>query len=172
MKRLKENIRLAEQLGAQIATVYGEDPAVQIAEYAKVSGVTKIVMGRTNHRQRTLFGKKNMVDRLTELAANIDIYIIPDQQPLFRKKMFISMEDTVITTKDFLKTILILVCASVIGMIFFQLGMREANIIMIYILGVLLSSNICLFSENEISDMLSVQFRSMLIMIKSSHAAK
>lgn len=139
-KRLKENIRLAEQLGAQIATVYGEDPAVQIAEYAKVSGVTKIVMGRTNHRQRTLFGKKNMVDRLTELAANIDIYIIPDQQPLFRKKMFISMEDTVITTKDFLKTILILVCASVIGMIFFQLGMREANIIMIYILGVLLSS--------------------------------
>ena len=139
-KRLKENIRLAEQLGAQIATVYGEDPAVQIAEYAKVSGVTKIVMGRTNHRQSTLFGKKNMVDRLTELAANIDIYIIPDQQPLFRKKMFISMEDTVITTKDFLKTILILVCASVIGMIFFQLGMREANIIMIYILGVLLSS--------------------------------
>lgn len=139
-KRLKENIRLAEQLGAQIATVYGEDPAVQIAEYAKVSGVTKIVMGRTNHRQRTLFGKKNMVDRLTELAANIDIYIIPDQQPLFRKKMFISMEDTVITTKDFLKTILILVCASVIGMIFFQLGMREADIIMIYILGVLLSS--------------------------------
>lgn len=139
-KRLKENIRLAEQLGAQIATVYGEDPAVQIAEYAKVSGVTKIVMGRTNHRQSTLFGKKNMVDRLTELAANIDIYIIPDQQPLFRKKMFISMEDTVITTKDFLKTILLLVCASVIGMIFFQLGMREANIIMIYILGVLLSS--------------------------------
>ena len=41
-----------------------------------------------------------------------------------------------------------------------------------YGIGVLLSSNICLFSENEISDMLSVQFRSMLIMIKSSHAAK
>lgn len=139
-KRLKENIRLAEQLGAQIATVYGEEPAVQIAEYAKVSGVTKIVMGRTNHRQSTLFGKKNMVDRLTELAANIDIYIIPDQQPLFRKKMFFPIEDTVITTKDLFKTFLILVCASVIGMIFFQFGMREANIIMIYILGVLLSS--------------------------------
>lgn len=41
-----------------------------------------------------------------------------------------------------------------------------------YGIGVLLSSNICLFSENEISDMLSVQFRSMLIIIKSSHAAK
>ena len=33
LKRLRDNLRLAEQLGAQIATVYGEDAAVQIAEY-------------------------------------------------------------------------------------------------------------------------------------------
>lgn len=29
-------------MGAQISTVYGRNPAVQIAEYARVSGVTKI----------------------------------------------------------------------------------------------------------------------------------
>ena len=52
IKRLRGNLRLAEQLGAQIATVYGIDPAEQIAEYARVSGVTKIVLGRTNHRRR------------------------------------------------------------------------------------------------------------------------
>ena len=34
LKRLRDNLRLAEQLGAQISTVYGDDPAVQIAEYA------------------------------------------------------------------------------------------------------------------------------------------
>ncbi len=33
LKRLRDNLRLAEQLGAQISTVYGDDPAVQIAEY-------------------------------------------------------------------------------------------------------------------------------------------
>ena len=49
IKRLRSNLRLAEQLGAQIATVYGADPAEQIAEYARVSGITKIVMGRVNH---------------------------------------------------------------------------------------------------------------------------
>ena len=54
LKRLRDNLRLAEQLGAQIATVYGDDPAVQIAEYAKVSGITKIVLGRTNHKS-TIF---------------------------------------------------------------------------------------------------------------------
>ena len=37
-------------------------------------------------------------------------------------------------------------------------------------IGVLLSSNICLFTDKEVSDMLSEQFRSTLIMIKSAHA--
>ena len=56
IKRLRSNLRLAEQLGAQIATVYGADPAEQIAEYARVSGITKIVMGRVNHRQHPWIG--------------------------------------------------------------------------------------------------------------------
>ena len=47
LSRLRSNLHLAEQLGAQIATVYGTDPAVQIAEYARVSGVTKIVMAES-----------------------------------------------------------------------------------------------------------------------------
>ena len=73
-KRLRENMRLAEQLGAQIATVYGDNPAVQIAEYARVSGVTKIVMGRVNHRQG-LLGQKSLADQLIERAGNLeDVY--------------------------------------------------------------------------------------------------
>lgn len=86
LKRLRSNLRLAEQLGAQIATVYGADPAEQIAEYARVSGVTKIVMGRINHKQNFLTGKKSLADRLIELT-DLDIYIIPDHQPLYKKRM-------------------------------------------------------------------------------------
>ena len=56
LKRLRDNMRLAEQLGAQITTVYGDEPAVQIAEYARVSGITKIVVGRTNHNTVAGFG--------------------------------------------------------------------------------------------------------------------
>ena len=84
LTRLRGNLRLAEQLGAQIATVYGSDPAVQIAEYARVSGVTKIVMGRINHKQAFPFGKKSLADRLIELT-NLDVYIIPDHQPRYKK---------------------------------------------------------------------------------------
>ncbi len=41
-KRLRENIRLAGQLGAHIETVYGEDVPYQIAEFARLSGVSKL----------------------------------------------------------------------------------------------------------------------------------
>ena len=41
LARLRGNMRLAEQLGARIATVYGEDVAAQIAEYARASAFPK-----------------------------------------------------------------------------------------------------------------------------------
>ena len=59
---------MAEQLGAQIATVYGDDPAVQIAEYAKVSGITKIVLGRTNHKSTMFLRSKTLADKLDEIG--------------------------------------------------------------------------------------------------------
>lgn len=48
---LKSHLELAKALGAKTVTVYGEDAAYQIAEYAIVSNVSKVVMGRTNHRE-------------------------------------------------------------------------------------------------------------------------
>ena len=141
LKRLRDNLRLAEQMGAQIATVYGEDPAVQIAEYARVSGVTKIVLGRTNHRQGLLLRGKSLADRLTGLAGNLEIYIIPDTQPLFRRKQFLfHRPEPWFSWKDLLKTLLVTVIATLIGEAFFAWGLRDANIIMIYILGVLVTA--------------------------------
>ena len=84
--RFKENMRLAEQLGAKIVTVYGEDVALQIAEYARVSGVSKVVIGRSNNKKGLFRQNKNLVERLTSIAPNLDIYIIPDTLPPFAGK--------------------------------------------------------------------------------------
>ena len=85
LKRLRDNMRLAEQLGAQITTVYGDEPAVQIAEYARVSGITKIVVGRTNHNTVAGVRDRTLSDKLANLANDIDIYIIPDSQPYIKR---------------------------------------------------------------------------------------
>ncbi len=141
LKRLRDNLRLAEQMGAHIATAYGEDTAVQIAEYARASGVTKIVMGRNNHRQSLFWRKKSLADRLTDLADNIDIYIIPDTQPLYKKKKVIFHNNgPIFRWQDILKTLLIASLATLIGYILYIAGLRDANIITVYILGVLVTS--------------------------------
>ena len=141
LKRLRENIRLAEQLGARIATVYGEDPAVQIAEYAKVSGVTKSVLGRTNHRASPLMRSKTLVDRLTGRMEHGDIYIIPDIQPLYKKrKALFRKPEQRFGWRDLAKSILIAMAATGVGFLFYEFGLREANIIIVYLLGVLLTA--------------------------------
>lgn len=57
-KRLRQNIHLAQQLGAAIETVYGEDIAFQVSEFARLSGVSKIVLGRSKRSTR-LPARKN-----------------------------------------------------------------------------------------------------------------
>lgn len=138
--QLKSNIALAQELGASIISVFGDDIAQQISEYAKISGISKIVIGRSSNK-RKLFGYTNLVDALTDQSSNLDIYIIPDRHTNQRydshmRNHHLSMWNMV----DTLITLFILVVATGIGILFAQAGYTEANIIMIYLLAVLLIS--------------------------------
>ena len=137
--QLRANLRLAEELGARITTAYGDDPALQIAEYAKVGGVSKIVLGRSPQRRGRPLSRKNLVDRLNELAPDLDIYIIPDPtQPIaLRKKRLARPPQARLTPGDVLRTLGILALCTAVGYVFFALHFTAANIIMVYILGVL-----------------------------------
>lgn len=140
MKRLRGNLHLAEQLGAQISTVYGTDPAVQIAEYARVSGVTKIVMGRINHKQNPITRKKSLADRLIELT-DLDVYIIPDRQPLYKKPLGkLRMPRTQFSWTDAGVMLASLLLSTAVAFGFDAAGFRESNIITVYILGVLMTA--------------------------------
>lgn len=140
--RLKEHIQLAEQLHATVVTVYGQDISYQIAEFARLSHVTKIVIGRNNAKRRHFWSKPTLNERLIELAWNMDIHIIPDfnleskygdKRPVFAKQFIPSI-------KDILLTLLILFSATLVGTLFLELGFAESNIITVYLLGVLLIS--------------------------------
>lgn len=141
-KRLQSNIRLASHLGADITTVLGEDVSYQIAEFARISGVTKIVIGRSNIKRRHFWSKPTLTEKLSEIAPNLDIYIIPDNVSYgkyhIEKKNFTNA--IIPSIKDAAVTIALLVAATAIGYSFYKLGFTDSNIITIYILGVLLTS--------------------------------
>lgn len=138
--RLRENIHLAERLGASIETSCGEDVAFQIAEFARLSGVSKIVIGRYNARRKKPFGAPTLTEKLIAYAPNLDVYIIPDK-PVegYRDKKPKKPRGRFLPA-DLLKSLGILAAATLIGFAFYALGFGEANIITIYILGVLLTA--------------------------------
>lgn len=141
-RRLQNHICLAEQLGADIATVYGENVSFQIAEFARLSGVTKIVIGRSSIKRRHFWSKPTLTEKLTEIAPNLDIHIIPDSAAdnKYRVKKKISSNQFLPNMKDMIITIIILAAVTIIGWVFLKLGFTESNIITVYILGVLLTS--------------------------------
>lgn len=138
-KMLEDNFQLARDLGAKIATVYGEDVPYQIAGYAKVSNVSKVVIGRTNHRIYLGQIKGSLVERLTQYAPDLDVYVIPDSQPAYRKKKIRIQKET-LTLDNVLKTLGILAACTAVDFVFQLFNLPESNIIMIYILGVILCS--------------------------------
>lgn len=142
-KRLRSNMRLAEQLGAKIETVYGEDVPFQIAEFARLSGVSKIVIGRSAAARKHLFSKPALTERLILAAPNLDVHIIPDSvssASVYRARKESRKHNIVFSAADILKCIVILSASSFIGYVFRNLGFDEANIITVYVLGVLLAS--------------------------------
>ncbi|MDO4343394.1 MAG: sensor histidine kinase KdpD [Eubacteriales bacterium] len=140
-QRLHENRRLAQQLGANVETVYGEGVAYQIAEFSRLSGVTKIVLGRSVVTHRHFPGKAPLTELLLSYVPEIDIHIIPDGDlsKAYRPKKIRSVQRSSIAANT-AKSVGILVGATLLGILFFHLGFTEANIIMVYILGVLLTS--------------------------------
>lgn len=141
--RLQEHMRLAERLGARIETVYGEDIPLQIAEFARLSGVTRLVIGRSTTVRRRLFARQTLTERLIANAPGLDVHIIPDPSPdasPYRERKPGRREAVVFSALDILRCIAILTVCSLIGFLFRWLDFDEANIITVYVLGVLVAS--------------------------------
>ncbi|KLE17203.1 sensor histidine kinase KdpD [Clostridium sp. C8] len=140
IQKLRENLKLAEDLGANVETVYGDDVPYQVAEFAKLSGVSKIILGRTKRRKFFLKSKLGYVDRIVELAPEIDLYVIPDSEDVVAKRKY-QVKNIKLSSSDVMKTIETLGLSVIIGAILYKLGFSEANVITVFILGVLLISN-------------------------------
>ena len=141
-RRLQQHIRMAEQAGADISTIYGDDIPQQIAEFARISGITKIVLGRSSVHRRHFWSGPPLTEKLTQTAPNLDIYIIPDaaaeNEYGHGRKLFV--RSFVPSARDLLITTGILTCITIIGFLFLQLNFARYNIIMFYMLGVLFTA--------------------------------
>ena len=129
-KRLQDNKRLAQQLGAAIETSYGDNVPYQIAEFARLSGISKIVIGRSTIARKNIFSKPTLTERLISSVPNLDIHVIPDAstETSYQGKKSKAQVDAM-PLRDVLKSIVVLLVATLIGCGFDALGFTESNII-------------------------------------------
>lgn len=140
--RLQNNIRFAEQNGASITTIIGDDIPAQVAEYAHISGMTKIVVGRSGIGRRHFWSKPPLTEQIILNAPDLDIYIIPDSAADVKKQKrdFRVTDQMRPSLRETIYTLLLLIAATGIGLIFTRFGFSESNIITVFILGVLIIS--------------------------------
>ncbi len=134
-RAVHDHLSLAERHGALLTTIYGNDPATAIAEYARVSGITKIVLGKSPGRRT----RDTLMARLNELAPNLEIIIIPNRLTANTNpsRLFQFLGRERFSFEDLAKTALILAACTGMGFLFSSIGLAITNVVLIYILGVM-----------------------------------
>ena len=137
---LQNNMAFAEQNGAAIVTIVGDNVPVQIAEYARISSTTKIVVGRSGAEKRHFWSKSPLTEQIILNAPDVDVYIIPDSSADIQnhnKKLRMTSQIQP-TWRDSFITLVLLATSAGISLLFTLLGFSEANNITVLILGVLI----------------------------------
>ena len=153
-KAVHEHLDLAERQGAVINTIYGNDPATAIAQYARISGITKIILGKSPSKRGVFAPKGTLMSRLNELAPDVEIIIVPNHLQEDERHFSIKrkLQKEQFTVYDLAKTILILALCTGVGFLFSAVGLAITNVVLIYILGVMA---VALFTTGYVYSLLS-----------------
>lgn len=76
--RLAATLRLAEDLGAEVVALMGEDVAQTLARYAHEHNVSQIVIGHSSHGRWYEFLRGSIVNRLSRATPEIDVLLVAE----------------------------------------------------------------------------------------------
>jgi two-component system sensor histidine kinase KdpD len=71
-----QNLRLAEQLGAQTVTLGGQSVSDEVLAYAGAHNITKIIVGKPTHARWRDKLRGSLLDALVRASGAIDVYVI------------------------------------------------------------------------------------------------
>lgn len=154
-ERLSDHMNLARSFGAMVERISGGDVAYTIADYARINGVTDIVIGDNVSSHGLFVSTPSVCERLCNYAGNVEIHIIPDHDMKSKNlitRMSLQASKGVFSIYDALKCLICIVVATMVGLQFEVHGLSSANIIMLYILSVLVCA---IITEHQIYSLVS-----------------
>jgi len=137
-QKLTRNLNLAEQLGAEMVRLSGENIAEEIVKYSKSANVTKIIIGKTGQpRWRELLGK-SVINQILHRSGDIDVYVIRGSKEYTEDK---AEPDLIIPRRrldysSFGKVIFVTLICTLLAWFIHLVGLSETNKVMVFFLGV------------------------------------
>ena len=75
-ERILRNLKLAQSLGAETASITGEDVAQALVQFARSRNAGKLVIGQSHGRGWTRWWRKNLAARIAANGQDIDVYTV------------------------------------------------------------------------------------------------
>ena len=138
-QQIAGHLRLAEQLGAETHTLVGQNVAATVLEYARSRNVSKIIVGKTAQPGWRQWFVGSVVDELLNASAEIDVYVIQGEVEtdiVAPTRADFPARRKPIVWWQYLATIGVVAVSGGFGWLSKSLQLAEANIVMLFLLGV------------------------------------
>ncbi|EJM47865.1 two-component system sensor histidine kinase KdpD [Pseudomonas sp. GM48] len=134
-RRVLATLKLAQEMGAQISTLAGQDIAEVLIKYARQHNLSKVVLGRDERPQRR-FWRRELAERIGELGADLDV--IQVSLPANRRPQAETTSETrgsPIAWRSYVWSLAVCAVTTLLALPMLHV-LEQANIVMIFLLAV------------------------------------
>lgn len=137
-EQIARNLRLAEELGAKVVTIPGDNIVTAMMQYARTHNVTQIIVGKAIRPRWLELLRGSLVDELIQKSGKIDIYII-SSSPNEQHPVVEPILQTHSSWQKYLPALILVAIITEFG-ILIDNYMTATNLVMFYLLGVVIAA--------------------------------
>lgn len=132
---VSQAMRLAEQLGARVATLNGVNVSDELVNYAFQKNVSKLVVGKPSRPRWQEFFSNSKISELARKSGQIDVYVIQGEEEeavSIRHKL----PERRSSLSQYALALGVFLLTTLIALVVDRAAFGEANVVMTYLLGV------------------------------------
>jgi two-component system, OmpR family, sensor histidine kinase KdpD len=152
--QLSQNLRLAEQLGAEVVTLSGNDATDEILRFARARNISKLIVGKPVATGRLRRLRASLVDEIVRQSGDIDVYVTAgdadDERQVPEK-----VERAPLPVSSLVAAVSVSAFATGVTLLLFGRD-QLPDVVMIYLLGIMLVSSRFRMGTSVLTAFLSV----------------
>ncbi|HCE68557.1 MAG: two-component sensor histidine kinase [Geobacteraceae bacterium GWC2_55_20] len=137
--RIWQNLRLAEGLGAQVASATAVDVTDAVMEYASRHNISKIVVGKPNRPRWREILQPPIVDRIIRRSGAIDIVVVSFTQETGADDSGVSGKRSSFEARGYTASLMLVAAATILCELL-RPFLAPTNMVMFYLLAVVVAS--------------------------------